>query len=153
MAAVKWLSIVATLCTAMLPSHAQTGDWGAVEEIVPGTFISVVKRVRQGCELVKVTDSELACDRQIGKVERGLVFARSQVREVRLEEPGRHPMIAGAIIGGVVGGFAGFLGGGQANDPEARGYARAFGIPVGAVLGGVIGRNFHRHGAIIYRQR
>jgi outer membrane lipoprotein SlyB len=153
MTTVKWLSIMASLCSAFLPLHAQTSDWSAVEKIPPGTSISVVKRVRQGCELAKVTDSELACDRQIGEVERRLVFARGEVQEVRLEEPEHNRMIAGAIIGGVVGGLVGFIGGGQAGDPEARGYARALGIPIDAVLGGAIGRNIHRHGAIIYRRR
>jgi uncharacterized protein YcfJ len=99
-----------------------------------------------------VTDSELICDRNIGEVHRTLVFARGQVREVRLEEPEHNRMIAGVIIGAAVGGLVGFIGGAQSSDPEERGYARAYGIPIGAVLGGAIGRNVHRHGAVIYRR-
>lgn len=79
-------------------------------------------------------------------------FTREQVREVRLEEPEQNRMIAGAIIGGVVGGLVGYVAGRQTSDPEGRGYARIYSIPVGALLGGAIGRNFHRHGAVIYRR-
>lgn len=99
-----------------------------------------------------VTDSELECDRQIADVEKRFVFARTQVREVRLEDPEHNRMILGALIGGTVGGLVGFVGGGQASDPEARGYARIYGIPVGALVGGAIGHNVHGHGPVVYRR-
>ncbi len=147
----KWLAAIPALCCLIGPLQGQTSDWRSVENLAPGTSISVVQRGRQGCELLKVTDSELACDREVGEVHRRLVFARAQVREVRLEEPEHDRMITGAIVGAVVGGLAGFIGGAQAADPEARGYARIYGIPIGGLAGGAIGSKFHRHGAVIYR--
>ena len=132
--------------------QAQTNQWRDVEMLLPGTPISVVKRARQGCELVKVTDLELTCDRDIGQAIRRLVFARDQVQEVRLEEPEHNNMIVGAIAGGAAGGILGILGGQRLSDPEARSYARAYGIPIGAFIGGAVGRHIHRHGAVVYRR-
>jgi hypothetical protein len=153
MAPLKWLSAIAGFCSIILPLQGQANDWRSLEKLAPGTSISVVKQGRQGCELRRVTDSQLACDRHIGEVDRTVVFARDQVREVRFEEPEHNRMITGAIIGAAAGALVGFLGGGQASDPEARGYARFYGIPIGALVGGAIGCNFHRHGPIVYRQR
>jgi outer membrane lipoprotein SlyB len=148
----KSMGIIIGLCILRLPARAQTYQWQDVEKLVPGTPVSVVKRTRQGCELVKATDSELTCLKDIGRVTRTLVFARDQVREVRLEIPAHNKIIVGAIAGAVVGGLLGILGGQTSDDPEARGYARAFGIPVGAFVGGAIGKHIHRHGAVIYRK-
>ncbi|MBV9301215.1 MAG: hypothetical protein JOY62_08120 [Acidobacteriaceae bacterium] len=149
----RHLVVMVGLCCVTIALQGQTDDWQAVEKLAPGTSISIVKRVRQGCELVKVTDAQLACDRHIGQDERALVFARDEVREVRLEEPEDNRVIAGAIIGAAAGGLIGFAGGSQARDPEARGYARVYGIPLGAVIGGLIGHSIHRHGAVVYRRR
>jgi len=148
----RWAGVIAGLCSLVLPTRAQTNQWRDVEKLAPGTPISVVKRARQGCELVKVTDLELTCDKDIGQVTRRLVFVRDKVREVRLEMPEHNKMIVGAIAGAAVGGLLGFLGGQQSSDPEARGYARAYGIPIGAFVGGAVGSHIHRHGAVVYRK-
>ncbi len=148
----RWAAVITGLYSLVLPMEAQTNQWRDVEMLKPGTPISVVKRARQGCELVRVTDFELTCDREIGEVTRRLVFVRDEVREVRLEMPEDNKMIAGAIAGGVVGGLLGFLGGQQSRDPEARGYARVYGIPVGAFIGGAVGRHIHGHGIVVYRR-
>jgi uncharacterized protein YcfJ len=132
--------------------RAQTNQWRDVEKLWPGTPISVVNRLRQDCELVKVTDLELICDEEIGRETRRRVFVRDKVQEVRLEMPEDNKMIAGAIAGGVVGGLVGFLGLQQSRDPETRGYGRAYGIPIGAIIGGVVGKHIHRHGAVVYRK-
>ncbi len=152
MASSKWLLVTVSVCGSMFPLQAQTSDWRSVEMIAPGTSISVVTRVRQGCELIRVTASELTCRREIGPTRRSLVFTREQVREVRLEETGHSRMLPGALIGAAVGGLVGFLGGGQSSDPEGRAYARVYSIPVGLIVGGAIGRNLHRHGPVIYRR-
>jgi hypothetical protein len=156
MTPLKWLPAMVGLCSVILPLQGQTNDWLSVEKLARGTSISVVRHSRhdwrRDCELVKVTDSELACYYWIGRTDRTLVLARDQVREVRLEEPENNRMITGAIIGAAVGGLAGFLGGARISDPEARAYARFYGIPVGTLLGGAIGRNIHRHGAVVYRR-
>jgi hypothetical protein len=132
--------------------RAQTNQWKSVEALRPGTLISVVKRARQGCEVVRITELKLACDKQIGQVTRRLEYERNQVREVRLEELQHSHWIVGAVAGAGVGGLLGFLGGQQASDREARGYSRAFGIPISALVGGAIGAHIHRHGAVVYRK-
>lgn len=149
----KLLGIIAVLCTPGQQLAAQRSDWNSVKALAPGTPISVVKRLRQGCELVEVTDWELTCDRHVGRVDRRLVFTREEVREVRLEYPDQHQMIAGIAVGAAIGALIGFVAIAKASDPEARGYGRAYGAPIGGVIGGVIGRNFHRHGAIVYQAR
>lgn len=142
--------MIAGLCSLVLSMPAQTNQWQNVEKLAPGTPISVVKRARQGCELVGVTDLELTCDQDIGQVTRRLVFLRDQVREVRLEVPEHNRMIAGALVGAALGGLLGLLAQ-QSSDPETRGYARVYGIPIGALVGGAVGRHIHRHGAVVYR--
>ncbi len=133
------------------PVRAQSSDWNSVEHLAPATSISVVKRGRQGCEVVQVTDAQLTCDRRIGGIDRTLTFERSDVREVRLELPSHNHMIVGAIIGAAVGGLIGVAAAAQSSDPETRGYSRAYGIPIGALVGGVVGHSVHGHGAVIYR--
>lgn len=144
--------MIPALFSLVLPAHAQTDQWQDVERLGPGTPISVVTVLRQGCELVFVTDLELTCNREIGRVTRRAVFGRDQVREVRLELPEHNKMIVGALAGAAVGGLLGFLVGQQSSDPEARGYARIYGFPIGGYVGGRIGRHFHRHGAVVYRK-
>lgn len=150
--AFKWLFTVVGLCGVISSAIAQTNDWHSVEKLTPGTSISVVKRVRMGCELVRVTGSELTCDRSIGEATRRYVFKQAQVREVRLEESERNQMITGALVGAVLGGVLGFVGGNQLSDKEGKGYARFYGIPIGAFVGGAIGHAIHRHGTVVYRR-
>ncbi len=148
----RWTGIIALSYSSVAAARAQRNQWQDLEKLAPGTPISVVKRARQDCELVKVTDLELTCDKDIGQITRRLVFLRDQVREVRLEMPEHNKMIVGAVAGAAVGGLLGFLGGQQSSDPEGRAYARIYGIPIGASVGGVIGSHIHRHGAVVYRK-
>ena len=144
---------IAGLCSIAMLADGQTNDWRSVENLAPGTTISVVKRTRLDCDLVNVTDSELTCDHSIAGDMRRYVFKREQVREVRLEMPQHNQWVKGAAVGAAIGGLLGFLGGRQLADPEARAYAGFYGIPIGAFVGGFIGHGIHRHGAIVYRQR
>jgi len=153
MTSFKWIRVAASLYGLSFVLVAQTTDWHSVEKLAPRTAISVVERSRRGCVLVKVTGADLSCAGETGGRWRILVIAREQVQEVRLETPEHNRMITGAILGGIVGGVLGFVGTGQSSDPETRGYARVYGIPIGAFVGGAIGRNFHSHGAVIYRRR
>jgi hypothetical protein len=146
-------AIMAGLCSAFAPLSGQSNDWQSVEKLAPGTSISVVKKnVRQGCELVQATDTELLCDEGFGGIWRRRTFQRDEVREVRLEEPRHNKMILGAVVGAAVGGLIGFVAAGQSSDPEARGYARAYGVPLGVLFGGLVGREIHLHGPVVYRQ-
>jgi uncharacterized protein YcfJ len=134
-------------------AEGQSSDWHLVENLAPGTAISVVMRGRVGCDLVGVTDFELMCDRTIGQFTRRYVFKRADVREVRLELPEDNRSVRGAIVGAAAGGLLGILGGGQLADPEGRGYARIYGSPIGAFVGGAIGHAIHRHGYVVYTRR
>ena len=145
------------MCSIVAPLRAQTSDWRSVEELAPGTPISVVAKFRRGtgrhgCELVRVTDWELVCDRDIGGDIRRLIFAPEKVREVRLEIPEDNRMIRGAFIGGVIGSLLGALAATHAKDPELRGYAPFYGPLIGVFIGGGIGSRVHRHGAVVYRR-
>jgi len=142
----RWLFVI----SLVVPAGAQINQWRNVEQLRPGTLISVVERGRRECELVSVTDSELICNRDVGRLNRRLVYARSQIREVRLERPEDNTMIVGAITGGIAGGLVGFLGTKQASDPETRPYATYYGVPIGALIGGIVGRHVHRHGSVVY---
>jgi len=152
----KWsLTILSGLFTLVLPSYAQAtsdDDWRILERLSIGTPISVVIQFRRECEFVKVTATELTCDREIGMRTRTLVFARAQIFEVRLERPDRNRKIAGALIGAGMGETILGLASQQASDPEARAYALVYGAPIGAFIGGAIGRHIHRHGSVIYRR-
>jgi len=143
----KWFGVI----IFVLPIGAQTNQWRRVEQLRPGTPISIVERGRQECELDSVTDSELICVRPMSRVTRKLVYVRSQIREVRLEMPEHNTMIVGAIAGGLAGGLLGFFVIKQPSDPETHGYATYYGVPIGVFIGGAVGRHIHRHGAVIYR--
>ena len=145
------LYIFSVCCAVAVPLHAQN-DWGSVKALAPGTPISVVKRARQQCELIEVTDWELVCERDIGRA-RKIVFGRDDVRQVRLEYPDQGLTIAGILAGAAAGALIGFGALRNASDPEARGYGKAYGPPIGALAGGLIGRNLHRHGAVLYRKK
>jgi len=135
--------------------QAETNQWRDVEMLLPGTPISVVKRARQGCELVKATDFELMCDREIGHVTRRLVFVRNEVREVRLEMRGKNMfksrMFVGAFAGALVGGLLTFVAVQQRPDAP-DGLLNV--IPISAVIGGAVGSHIHprQHGAVVYRR-
>lgn len=149
----KLLAIIAGLCSILVSAVGQTNDWRFVESLAPGTPISVVKRVRSACDFVNANNGELTCERALAGRARRLVFERAQVREVRLEVPEQNHLIEGAVVGAIMGGLLGCLGGNQLADPEARGYARLYGIPIGAFVGRVAGQKIHRHGAVVYRRR
>ncbi|HZS54662.1 MAG TPA: hypothetical protein VFA65_09685 [Bryobacteraceae bacterium] len=150
----KGLFIAAILCVLIPALKAQTGDWGDVEKLAPGTSISVVKRHGGiNCTLARVTDSELDCIWQHDYVNRRYVFVRNQLRELRLDKPEHTHMIAGAIIGAAAGGLAGLVVATRSNDPETRVAAPAiFALGIGSLAAG-IGYCIHQHGPVIYRRR
>jgi len=95
----KWMGVI----SLVLPIAAQTNDWRTVEQLKPGTPISIVEHGRQECELDSVTDSELICVMPMSRITRKLVYARSQIQEVRREMPDHNSIIVGAIAGGIAG--------------------------------------------------
>jgi hypothetical protein len=143
----KWMGVI----SLVLPIAAQTNDWRTVEQLKPGTPISIVEHGRQECELDSVTDSELICVMPMSRITRKLAYARSQIQEVRRETPDHNSMIVGAIAGGIAGGLLGYFATLNASDPETHGYSTYYAVPIGAFIGGIVGRHIHRHGAVLYR--
>ncbi len=70
-------------------TQAQTGDWQAVENVRPGSRISVRAKYRVRCIFQRATQDELVCERiQSGLIRISLseiTFDRWSVREGRLE--------------------------------------------------------------------
>ena len=108
--------------------------WQTVQGIAPGSSISVTvfkHRGRRECELLRVSESDLACELERGHFSKRLVFLRDDIREVRLERPDNHHMIAGAVIGGAAGLAIGVLASARSVDPESRSADPAFGALLG----------------------
>jgi hypothetical protein len=135
-------------------AQAQTGNWQAVENIKPGSRISVKAEHRVRCIFRYATDDELVCKR----IHRGLfrsappeiAFDRPSVREVRLEKSDEANAAVGAAIGAGVGAAAGASNG---NGTLTRGGGALLLGALGAVIGWSFGSEFHvLHGKIVYKQ-
>jgi len=151
----RWVWAVA-LIGAVLPLKAQTTDWQTVKGIAPGTSISVAvlnHRGKRACDLLTVTDSELTCNLERGRLSKMVVLRRDDIREIRMEYHERHHMLAGALIGGASGLAIGFLASRGSSDPETRAVTPVFGAIVGSALGAGVGRAIHEHGPILYRRQ
>lgn len=143
-------SIVAFLVLG--PSlQAQTGDWRAVENLKPGTRISVKARHRILCVFQAATDDELVCKplrfSRLGPAESR--FDRQTVREVRLPPNQAKDAWIGAGIGAGAGAITGASRSGTSPGADAF-----FGALAGALVGGVAGSMvpIFRHGTIIYKR-
>ena len=88
---------------AQVPSRGPSGDWQAVENLMPGTRISVKTGHRYHCAVEYVTDEELICEAQVPRSFRmnTLVIPRSEIQDVRaLPHPNQtKDMWIGAGIG------------------------------------------------------
>src|SRR4029077_378728 len=98
------------LSLATRNSQAQTSDWRAVQNLQPGTLISVKSKHRVKCKFLRATDDAVSCEIIRGgllgvatKAPPDLMFNRQSVREVRLE----HADGSNAAIGAVIGAGAG----------------------------------------------
>jgi hypothetical protein len=135
-------------------ASAQVTNWQNVQDLPPGTPISVKAAHRIRCDFIAATDEELACEQTI----RGQFmfpsshrfrFERRRIREVRREHPDR-----GTVIGAGIGAGAGAAIGAATWRPESgytHGGATLIPCVLGAVFGGAIGHLF-AHGEIIYRR-
>jgi hypothetical protein len=107
------------------------------------------ERHHRPCILLRVTDTELICDREpvpsFGSTE--LVFTR----QVRREFSRRASMITGAAIGAAAG--AGIGTAIRNKDPEERVYGAIGSVLAGAVAGLLVGRIASRyHSTVIYQR-
>lgn len=100
-----------------------------------------------------MTDSALSCNRDRGPIHKLLVIPRTEVKEIRVEEPGGDRTIAGALVGGAAGAIFGGLVAARSSDPETRVYSPIFFVLTGGALGAGFGRGLHRHGPVVYRRQ
>lgn len=125
--------------------QAQTGDWQAVQDIPPGSLISVKTQFgTTRCAFQVAGDAELYCDAG--------TFHRQSIRRVRLERPNVSAAL-GAVIGAGIGVGVGVAATNNSRDAETRVYD-----PAGlAILGGIVcGVIMHRipvvHGKVVYQR-
>ena len=134
-------------------AQAQTGDWQAVENLKPGTRISVKARHRVRCIFQGATLDELTCkrsDRLFRTLSSEIVFDRQSVREVRLERSDEANAAVGAAIGAGAGAAAGASNG---NGTLTRGGGALLLGGIGAIVGWFFGADFHiLHGKTIYKR-
>jgi hypothetical protein len=148
--------IISTMVVALFfgfTAQAQTGDWQAIENLKPGTRISVKARHRVRCVFQRASQDELACerfDRLFRTLPSKIVFDRQSVREVRLERSNEANAAVGAAIGAGAGAAAGASSG---NGTLTRGGGALLLGCIGAIVGWFFGANFHiLHGKTIYKR-
>jgi hypothetical protein len=136
------------------PASTARGNWPAVEELAPGTAISVTTRHRIQCVFREATETELVCDvsgmpMRMFPPAPAFVFRRDLVRQVRLEH--RLASVAvGAAAGATIGAVAG-ANTGNGSLTHQGGELVLGGI--GALVGATFGRTFcFLHGKIIYER-
>jgi hypothetical protein len=135
--------------------RAQTGDWRAVENLKPGSRISVKTGHRTICFFVGATHDELTCE--LPRRRRGvlfgpgeLTFSRQRIREVRLEHSEAADAAVGAAIAGGIGATVGASVKGSGALTRGGGALLLGGIS--AIIGGFVGRDFPIvHGQIVYK--
>ena len=136
-------------------ARAQKGDWHAVQNLQPGTRISVKTLVPLMCFFESATDDELVCSIHrrgpiptFSSVRR---YDRRRVREVRLEYSEAADTALGAAVGGGAGAIVGAAAGGNGTITRGGGALLLGGI--GAIIGGAFGRDFPlAHGRVIYKR-
>jgi hypothetical protein len=128
-------------------ARGTTGSWDQVENLAPGTPISVLERHRIHCQFESATDDELAC-RSDSRISLLFTIPRSQIAQVTLDMSDSNHVAAGALIGGGIGAALGAL---RSGDPHARGAAALFGGGLGALFGGSFGKAIPaKRGPILY---
>jgi hypothetical protein len=145
--------ISVVLCVGLFLStgQAQTGDWQAVQAIPPGSQISVKTQSGSArCVFENATDTELHCDRQVGRYLRSITFSRQSIRQVRLEHPVASG-VAGAVVGTGIGVGTG-LALTQHSRDEMRAYAPFYlGIGCGVLFAAIMSKISPIHGKVVYR--
>jgi len=134
-------------------AQAQAGDWRAVQQLAPGSRISVKIRFHVLCDFEGATDAVLVCEPVRRPTLMGpgeFRFDRKRVREVRLEHSDDANTAVGAAVGAGVGATVG-----ASLSPRSLtsgGSALLLG-GIGGIAGGFFGRDFPiLHGKIIYKR-
>ena len=136
---------------AAAPAQAQTSDWRAVQQLRPGTAISVKGRFRVQCNFREASETELVCSQRTqGRFLRPpIVLPRAQIRQVRIERAE-----ASALAGTAIGAGAGAaLGANSGNGALTREGSTLLGAGIGGLIGGTFGRQFpFLHGDVVYER-
>lgn len=137
-------------CTNCL---GQITDWKAVQQIAPGTRISVKTRFRTLCDFVQASSDTLTClpaHQSIGLGRQALRFERSKIRDLRFEHSDGVNMVVGGAVGAGTGAAIGAIAGGRGYSRE--GTALLLGS-IGGLIGGSMGQEFPiAHGKEVYRR-
>ena len=146
---------VATLTFVLLTwtaqPWAQTSNWSAVQQLRPGTPISVKVRFRVQCNFHYADEKQLVCDPRLrGRFPRPpITVPRAQIHQVRIEKVEASTM-AGAAIGA---GAGAALGASSSNGTLTRQGSTLLGAGIGGLIGGTFGRQFPLlHGEVVYQR-
>jgi len=152
---IPWLRLVMAVAISSLAASAacaQKGDWQAVENLKPGTVVSVKTRHRYPCTVDRVTSDALFCERSrpfLVPIRVPSSFSRAEIREVRLE----HNQSKDAWIGAGVGAAAGASLGAASNHVSRFG-GGLFGGLGGGMVGALVGATIPivHHKQVIYKR-
>jgi len=145
------VSVMFLLLVLIVQPWAQTSNWSTVQQLRPGTPISVKVRFRLQCNFRHADDQQLVCDeRTQGRFLRPpIVLARAHIHEVRIERADASA-VAGAAIGAGTGAAVGATSG---NGTLTRGGSTLLGAGIGGLIGGVFGKQFpFLHGEVVYQK-
>ncbi len=160
MVSAKKLQFISLMVVALLfgsNAQAQSGDWQAVQNLKPGSYILVKAQHRYRCSVEAATNEGLICQGHLPRSLRvsTLIISRSEIRELRMLP---HPNQAkDALIGAGIGAGAAALVAGTGS----RSYAgvNAFfgglnGAAGGALVGGMVPifQVIFQRGKLIYKQ-
>jgi hypothetical protein len=132
-------------------ARAQSSDWRVVQNLRPGTRITVKTQKSYACEVEQATEDKLVCHHPSRFSRRTRTFQKSEIREVRLAVDMKQYAATGAAIGAAVGAIAGASI--PTNVEQTRpltAIATGFvGAGVGHITGGAIA--IVKKGKVIYR--
>lgn len=132
--------------------QAQTGDWQVVQNLQPGTRLTVKGRKTYLCSVEYATEDELVCEgRRPFAMRRppSAAIPRAEIHEIRLEPSQSKHGCIGAVIGAGVGAAVG-----ASKNKGVRRAGALVGAPAGALVGGMVGLAvpIFRRGKVIYKR-
>jgi hypothetical protein len=146
---------VVTVAQTPIPSSVASTGWVAVRALPAQTRIRITPKTGDSvtCFVDSVTDDRLSCSSSPSQTGAHSVFARDEVRDVRLTSGGHTAVYAvfGALgFGGVGAGIGLAIGGATSAKPALVGAAG--GVAVGALIGAAFGHAFGKtKGSLVYR--
>jgi len=138
----RWILAFAILSSVLPPSFAQTSDWAALNQLLPGQKVKIETADGQSHvgKVQSVSDDAV----RIGKNQQ---IQKQDIQHIRLWGPGHHGR--NTLIGlGIGAGFGVAVGTGcgGSNSFVSRGECMAVGAPLFGGLGAALGALFPSHG-------